>query len=401
MVGESGSAGIKVPITADGDDSLGALRSSIRAFFGEEYPQDLLMRLAAHEAMERADHLRSQAALAARGWGAPHWPAAHGGPSWTLKERRLFEDEYVRAGAPTVVPMGVIYVAPIIIAFGSSEQQARWLPDILAGRSFWAQGYSEPHAGSDLTALSTRARRDGDDYIVTGMKTWTSLGFWADWIFCLVRTGEAPRGGAGISFLCIDMKSPGVTVRPITAIDGRHHLAEVTFDAVRVPAGNLIGEEGQGWAYSKQLLANERIWYAHVEEKRQALRQVRAMLATHAEADTPDFRRRLSEAEIAVSCLAGFVERSLRQDGGDVASLIKILATETAQAITELFLDLAGGFAAPLIPERGPGWHASIPDLPNFIVPAVEDYLMARAQSIYGGTNEIQRTIIARSVLGL
>ena len=386
---------------ADADKSLDALRYSIRKFFADAYPQDLLSRLAAHETLVRADHLRSQAALAARGWGAPHWPAEHGGPGWSLAERQLFEDEYVRAGAPTVVPMGLIYVAPIIIAFGSPAQQRRWLPDILAGRSFWAQGYSEPHAGSDLTALSTRARRDGDDYVVSGMKTWTSMGFWADWIFCLVRTGEAPRGGAGISFLCIDMKSPGITVRPITAIDGRHHLAEVTFDAVRVPAGNLIGEEGHGWTYSKQLLANERIWYAHVEEKRQTLRQVRTILAAHAEADTPDFRRRVREAESAVSCLAGFVERSLLGDDGNVASLIKILATETAQAISELFLELAGGLAPPLVTERGSGWQAWMPDLPGFIVPAVEDYLMTRAQSIYGGTNEIQKTIIARTVLGL
>lgn len=385
----------------NGCDSLDVLRAEICDFFAHEYPADLLAGLNADETLAREDHLRSQAALAARGWGAPHWPAEHGGPGWTLAERRLFEDEYVRAGAPTVVPMGLIYVAPIIIAFGTTEQQQRWLPDILAGRSFWAQGYSEPHAGSDLAALSTRARRDGDDYIVTGRKTWTSLGFWADWIFCLVRTGENVRGGAGISFLCIDMKSPGITVRPIIAIDGQPHLAEITFDAVRVPACNMIGEEGQGWNYSKQLLSNERIWYAHVEEKRQALRQVRAILATQDGADTPDFRRRLGEAEMAVSCLAGFVERSLLEGGNDVASLIKILATETAQAITELFLDLAGGLAAPLVTERRAGWRDAIPDLPGFIVPAVEDYLITRAQTIYGGTNEIQKTIIARSVLAL
>lgn len=382
-------------------EELGSLQASIRAFFAQDYPQDLLARLRADETLGRDDILRSQAALAARGWGAPHWPVEHGGPGWTLAQRRLFEDEYVRSGAPTVVPMGLIYVAPIIIAFGTPEQQRRWLPDILAGRSFWAQGYSEPHAGSDLAALSTRARRDGDDYIVNGMKTWTSLGFWADWIFCLVRTGDAPRGGAGISFLCIDLASPGITVRPITAIDGRHHLAEVTFDNVRVPAANLIGEEGQGWAYSKQLLSNERIWYAHVAEKRLSLQQVRAIAATMPDADTPDFRRRLGEAEIAVSCLASFVERSLQADGGDVASLIKILATETAQAITELRLDLAGGLAAPLVAERGRGWHDALPHLPAFIPPGVEDYLMTRAQSIYGGTNEIQKTIIARSVMGL
>ena len=385
----------------DADTSLETLRSEIRGFFAKEYPQDILARLRAGETLHREDHLRSQAALASRGWGAPHWPAAHGGPGWSLAERRLFEDEYVRAGAPSVVPMGLIYVAPIIIAFGTPEQQRRWLPDILAGRSFWAQGYSEPHAGSDLAALTTRARREGDEYIVTGRKTWTSLGFWADWIFCLVRTGEAARGGAGISFLCIDLATPGITVRPIIAIDGRPHLAEVTFDAVRVPAANLIGEEGQGWTYSKQLLSNERIWYAHVEEKRQALRQVRALAAAMPEANTPDFRRRLAETEIAVSCLDGFVERALQDDGGDVASLIKILATETAQAITELSLDLAGGLAPPLLPERGAGWHDAMPDLPGFIVPAVEDYLMTRAQTIYGGTNEIQKTIIARATMAL
>ncbi len=216
-----------------------------------------------------------------------------------------------------------------------------------------------------------------------------------------MRTGEAARGGAGISFLCIDLATPGITVRPIIAIDGRPHLAEVTFDAVRVPAANLIGEEGQGWTYSKQLLSNERIWYAHVEEKRQALRQVRALAAAMPEANTPDFRRRLAETEIAVSCLGGFVERALQDDGGDVASLIKILATETAQAITELSLDLAGGLAPPLLPERGAGWHDAMPDLPGFIVPAVEDYLMTRAQTIYGGTNEIQKTIIARATMAL
>lgn len=381
-------------------EDLTAFQAEIAAFFANDYPQDLLTRLKASETLGREDVLRAQAAMAARGWGAPQWPAAHGGTGWSLEKRRLFEDEYVRSGAPTVVPMGLVYVAPIIIAFGTPEQQARWLPDILAGRSFWAQGYSEPHAGSDLAALSTRARREGDEYVVTGLKTWTSLGFWADWIFCLVRTGEAPRGGAGISFLCIPIDSPGVTVRPITAIDGRHHLAEVTFDAVRVPAENMIGEEGQGWTYSKMLLSNERIWYAHVEEKRQALRHVRELVKSVPGSDTPDLRRRIAEAEIAVSCLAGFVERSLLEDGGDVASLIKILATETAQAITELFLDLAGGLAAPLVPERGTGWAEAIPDLPRFIVPAVEDYLMARAQTIYGGATEIQKTIIARGVMG-
>ncbi len=381
------------------DAGLEALRTAIRTFFADTYPQDIRARLRAGETLGRDDHLRSQAALAARGWGAPHWPQDHGGPGWTIAERRLFEDEYVRAGAPTVVPMGLIYVAPIIIAFGTPEQQRRWLPDILHGRSFWAQGYSEPQAGSDLAALATRARRDGDDYVVTGHKTWTSLGFWADWIFCLVRTGEAVRGGAGISFLCIDIESPGVTVRPITAIDGRHHLAEVIFDNVRVPAANLIGEEGQGWTYSKQLLSNERIWYAHVEEKRAALRRVRDLGVAMPAAATADFRRRLAATEIAVDCLDGFVERALLDDGGDVASLIKILATETAQAITELELELAGGLAAPLLPERGTGWSAAVPDLPPFIVPAVEDYLMTRAQTIYGGTTEIQKTIIYRAAM--
>jgi alkylation response protein AidB-like acyl-CoA dehydrogenase len=378
-------------------------QAEVRHFFETDYPQDILGKVRGGETLEKADFVASQQALAARGWAAPHWPVEHGGAGWTSAERELFEAEFARAGVPTVVPMGLIYVAPVIYTFGTPEQQARWLPGILGSTTFWAQGYSEPGSGSDLASLTTRAVRDGDDYVVTGRKTWTSLGHYADWIFCLVRTADTPKPSAGISFLCIDMASPGVSVRPLMGLDGRHYLAEVTFDNVRVPAGNLIGEENRGWSYSRMLLANERTWYAHVAEKRIALANVRR-LAAATEAAGPDFRRRLAETEIAVETLDGLVARARAgnsQEGPDIASLIKIVATESAQAITELLLDLAGPMAAPHFPDRGLGWADALPGRDPFAVPAVANYFMTRAQTIYGGTSEVQKNIIARGVLGL
>ncbi len=384
--------------------------TEVRDFFASDYPQDILTRTRTGQTLSRDDHIRSQAALAARGWAAPHWPVEHGGTGWSSDERALFEAEFARAGAPTIVPMGLIYVAPVIYTFGTPEQQARWLPDILHSRSFWAQGYSEPGAGSDLASLTTRAVRDGDDYIVTGHKTWTSMGHYADWIFCLVRTSDTPKASAGISFLCIDLASPGVTVRPIVNLDGRAHLAEVIFDHVRVPAANLIGEEGRGWSYSRYLLANERTWYAHVAEKRHALARIRALAMqvpspAHPHGADPAFQRRLAETEIDVATLDGLVSRARNgnsQEGPDIASLIKIIATQSGQAITELLLDLAGPMAPPHLPERrSADWADALPGRPGFEVPAVADYLMARAQTIYGGTSEVQKNIIARTVLGL
>jgi alkylation response protein AidB-like acyl-CoA dehydrogenase len=378
--------------------------AEVRDYFKTDYPQDILEKTRTGQTLERDDFVRSQAALAARGWAAPHWPVEHGGTGWSATERAIFETEFARAGVPTIVPMGIIYVAPVMYNFGTPEQQARWLPDILASNTFWAQGYSEPGSGSDLASLTTRAVRDGDDYIVTGRKTWTSLGHYADWIFCLVRTADAPRPQAGISFLCIDMATPGVSVRPLMGLDGRHYLAEVTFDNVRVPAENRIGEENKGWSYSKYLLANERTWYAHVVQKRVSLQNVRRLALETPEAASPAFRRRLAETEIAVETLDGLVARARAgstQDGPDIASLIKIIATESAQAITELLLDLAGPNAAPHLPDRGPGWADALPGRPDFAVPAVADYFMTRAQTIYGGTTEVQKNIIAKAVLGL
>jgi alkylation response protein AidB-like acyl-CoA dehydrogenase len=389
--------------------SLAAFAAEVRDWFATGYPQDILAKTRNAETLGREDLIRSQAALGARGWAAPHWPVEHGGTGWSPSERQIFEAEFARAGVPTTVPMGLIYVAPVIYTFGTPEQQARWLPDILHSRKFWAQGYSEPQAGSDLAALQTRAERDGDDYIVTGHKTWTSLGHYADWIFCLVRTSDAPKATAGISFLCIDIKSPGVTVRPIRGLDGRDYLAEVIFDHVRVPVGNRIGEEGSGWSTSKYLLANERTWYARVEEKRMAMDEVRALAAQIPAPDcalgrTTAFRTKMAQTDIAISALEALVGRA-RAGGpngaGDLASLIKIMATETAQAITELLLDLAGDMGAPLLTERAQGWADALPGRPSFAVPAVADYFMARAQTIYGGSTEVQKNIIARAGLGL
>ncbi len=393
----------------DSPAALAAFANEVRDWFARDYPQDILEKTRTGQTLERDDFIRSQAALGARGWAAPHWPVEHGGPGWSALQRQVFENEFSRAGAPTVVPMGLIYVAPVIYTFGTPEQQARWLPDILHSRVFWAQGYSEPQAGSDLAALKTRAVRDGNDYIVNGHKTWTSLGHYADWIFCLVRTSDAPKATAGISFLCIDLKSPGVTVRPIRGLDGRHYLAEVFFDNVRVPVENRIGEEGSGWSTSKYLLANERTWYARVEEKRIAMARVRALAAQVPSPDNaldrqPAFRAKMAHTDMAITALEALVGRA-RAGGpngaGDLASLIKIMATETAQAITELLLELAGELGAPHLPVRTAGWAETLPGRDPFAVPAVADYFMTRAQTIYGGSTEVQKNIIARAVLGL
>ncbi len=384
-------------------------RQEVRRYFRGEYPQAIIAKLANGQVLEKADLMASEAALSAKGWLAPGWPADFGGTGWSVTQRFIFDDELERAGAPNVMPMGLLYVAPVIITFGTVEQQARWLPDILAARTFWAQGYSEPEAGSDLASLRTQALEDGDDYIVDGEKIWTSHAHYADWIFCLVRTATTPRKQDGITFLCIDMKTPGVTVTPIISIDGGHHLNRVSFRNVRVPMENRIGEAGRGWTYARHLLNHERTSYAHVAAKRRQIAELLEISETAPwgdelrQADNP-LRRRLAEVEIALTTLEYTTLRALAplangEAPGDEASTIKIAATETAQAITELFVDLAGPFAAAKFPDRhGAGWRAGLEDIPAFAAPGTAAYFFARAQTIYGGSTEIQKNIIARQL---
>lgn len=386
-------------------------RAEVREFFLRDYPKDILHKVANGQALTKADLMASERALDGRGWLAPGWPRECGGPGWTVTQRFIFDDELERAGAPNVVAMGLLYLAPIIIAFGDEAQKARWLPDILSGRTFWAQGYSEPEAGSDLASLRTRAERRGDNYLVNGEKIWTTQAHFADWMFALVRTSEGSRKQDGISFLCFDMKTSGVEVRPIITIDGAHHLNRVVLTDVVVPTENRIGEEGRGWAYARHLLAFERTSYAHVAAKRKQLDDLRGASAAAPWGDllgdeAAGLRRRFAEAEIAVTALEFTTLRALAplaagQAPSEESSVIKIIATEAAQRVTELFLDLAGPYAPPFVRDRTRAdWRKAIEGVPSFAPPAVADYFRARGQSIYGGANEVQKNIIARK-LGL
>lgn len=388
-----------------------AFRATVRTYFATEYPQWILAKVANGQTLDKSDMVASEQALSAKGWLAPGWPEAYGGTGWSVSQRSIFDQELERAGALNVSPMGLLYVAPVIYTFGTQAQKDRWLPDILASRTFWAQGYSEPDAGSDLASLRTRAVREGDHYVVDGVKTWTSDGHYADWIFCLVRTSDQGRKQQGITFLCMDMRTPGIEVRPIITIDGGHHLDTVTFTGVRVPVENRIGDEGLGWTYARHLLNHERTSYAHVAGKRRQLEELR-----HASADAPwgdeltqvgsGLRRRTAETEIDLLALEITTLRALApltngEAPGDEASIIKIAATETAQAVTELCLELAGPYAQPFFEDRSDGdWRRGLEDIPAFAAPATASYFFTRAQTIYGGATEIQKNIIARQ-LGL
>jgi alkylation response protein AidB-like acyl-CoA dehydrogenase len=383
----------------------GAFRDRVRAFFKNDYPREILAKTRAGQPLTRTDHVNSQRALQARSWYAINWPVEYGGPGWSALQRYIFDEELERAGAPNVIPMSVIYLGPVIYTFGTEEQKKRWLPDILEARSFWAQGYSEPEAGSDLTSLSLAARREGGEYVLNGTKIWTSMAHWADWIFCLVRTSRGQRKEEGISFLCAQMSSPGITVHPILSLDGSHHLNRVTFDDVRVPVGNLIGEEGKGWKYARFLLVNERFSYAHVGRKKVDLARLSEPARGHIAAGWLDstFMLRIARCDIDVLTLEACVLRLLSQ--GHVATTsasasLKILATQTAQRISELQLEM-GGHHALGRPEALANVYAGLPSpqAPNFATQAMAGYLFERAQTIYGGSTEVQKNIIAGALL--
>jgi alkylation response protein AidB-like acyl-CoA dehydrogenase len=359
----------------------------------------------------KSDYQRSERALDSKGWVAVNWPKEAGGTGWSSNQKYIFDEELERAGALNVVPMGLLYVGPVIYTFGTDEQKAQWLPGILNSTTFWAQGYSEPGSGSDLASLQASAVPDGDDYIVNGTKIWTSLAQHADWIFCLLRTDNSGKKQEGITFLLIDMATPGITVKPIITIDGKHSLNQVEFVDVRVPQKNRIGEEGKGWTYANYLLGHERTSYAHVAGKRKQLRNIREV-AKKTEADgtrlinDPAFVTKLSALEARLDALELTVLRVLASvaDGGapgEESSILKVIATELAQDITELGAEAFGPYAQPafadsVVPEGSDNFA-----IPAGAAPSVAQYLGARAQSIYGGSNEIQKNIIAKRILGL
>ncbi|MGJ8535730.1 MAG: acyl-CoA dehydrogenase family protein [Parasphingopyxis sp.] len=393
----------------DADPSLQPFREEVRSFFANAYPKEILRKMEAGASLTTDEVRRAEMALGEKGWLASAWPAEHGGPGWSIEEQYIFDEELERAGAPTVTPMGVVYVGPVIYTFGSDDQKARWLPGIADGSVGWAQGYSEPEAGSDLASLQFSAVRDGDDYLLNGTKIWTSAAQHADWIFLLTRTSREERKQLGITFICCPLDRPGVSVKPIISIDGKYHLSQCDFADVRVPVANRIGEEGKGWSYSQYLLGNERTSYARIGGKRKQLADIRA-IASHIPAggnrrliDDSQFASRLSQAEIRVDALEITVLRvlsSVRDGGspGSEASILKIMATEIAQEITTLFLEAAADHGMRKFNDSvSPEWTGDS----GFAAPGVASYFGTRAQSIYGGTNEIQRNIIAKRVLGL
>ena len=389
-------------------DEMAAFRQEVRDFVASELPADLRKRVLLGKALEKDDHVRWQKTLYRRGWIAGHWPKSLGGCDWTPLQRWIFEEETTQAGAPWVIPFGINYVGPVIYTFGNEAQKQQHLPNILTSDVFWCQGYSEPNAGSDLAGLQTRARRDGDDYIVRGQKIWTSYAHWADWMFCLVRTAEGGKPQEGISFLLIDMRSPGITVRPIISIDMAHHLNEVFFDDVRVPAANLVGQESRGWTYAKFLLANERVLIAEVGKLKRLFRQLRAMAADTQEAgqpllQDPSFSRKVTELSIGIRVLEAMCIRQLGAGSADAppgveASVLKIRGSEMLQSVTQLMVEIQARRGLPYQTEAlSANWNGFEIGVPGMM----REYLFGRAATIYGGSNEIQRNVIAKAALEL
>ncbi len=389
-----------------------AFQAEVRSFFENEYPQRIREKIKAGQELERADFIESQKALYNRGWAADNWPVEHGGTGWSPTQKYLFHRERARAAVPQMMPFGVNMVAPIIYHFGNEEQQQRFLPDILASNVWWCQGYSEPGAGSDLASLKTTAVRDGDEFVVNGTKTWTTLGQFADWIFCLVRTDSTvAKRQEGISFLLIDMKTPGITVSPIYTLDGRREVNEVHFDEVRVPANNLIGEEGKGWTYAKVLLTHERTNIAGVatsQVRLERLKQIASetLMGGSSLMSDPIFAAKVADVEVDLMALEYTELRTLAQmqsggAPGPESSILKIKGTEIDQAICELMVEAAGYYSLPFVKEQfEEGFDGGYVG-PFAMADAAPHYFNNRKVTIYGGTNEIQKNIISKAVLGL
>ena len=390
-----------------------AFREEVRDFFANDIPQDIHDKQAQHVELDPEDQIRFQKALFEKGWAAPNWPVEYGGTGWSLVQKHIFDVEMANANMPYVIPFGLGMVGPIIYTFGTDEQKQRFLPDILESNVWWCQGYSEPGSGSDLASLKTRADRDGDDYIVNGTKIWTTLAQHADWIFCLVRTSsDVARRQEGISFLLVDMKTPGVTVRPIITIDGTHEVNEVHLEDVRVPVSNLIGEEGKGWTYGKVLLQHERTGTAGVARTQYRLRELRKQTQRSIRGAAPlaedrNFMRKIAAVEIELKALEYTELRTLAavsagKAPGAESSILKFKGTELQQAVDELYVEAAGYYALPYVPEQ---FVLGYPDEQRIGEGNEADYAARyfnfRKASIYGGSNEIQKNIVSKHVLGL
>ncbi len=388
-----------------------AFRAEVRAFLEKELPADMARTVLEGLHVPAADTVRWQKILHRRGWGGPNWPREFGGTGWGPVEQWIFEEECAAAGTPRLLPFGLKMVGPVIMKFGSPEQQRRFLPRILSGDDWWCQGYSEPGSGSDLASLRTRAERRGDRYLVNGQKTWITLAQHADWIFCLVRTDPSAKAQAGISFLLVDMKSRGVTVRPIVMLDGGHEVNEVWFEDVEVPAENLVGKENDGWTYAKFLLGHERTNIAGVGALKREMVRLKRIAAEETRRgrpllQDPAFARRLAEVEIELMALELTNLRVVsaeaeRRAPGPEASLLKIRGTEIQQALSELLMQAVGPYALPFRIQALEDGFKGEPVGPEYAAPLAATYCNMRKASIYGGSNEIQKNIITQMILGL
>ena len=395
------------------DEEL-AFREEVRAFVKANLPEPIHKKMVEGRHPSKDDMVSWTRILNKKGWSVPHWPKEWGGTGWSPVQQLIFTDELQQASAPESLSFGTSMVGPVIYTFGSEAQKRQFLPRIANIDDWWCQGFSEPGAGSDLAGLKTTAKREGGEWVINGQKTWTTLAQHADWIFVLARTDATVKKQEGISFILVDMKTPGVTVRPIQTIDGGHEVNEVFFDNVRVPLENLVGEENKGWTYAKFLLGNERNGIARVGISKARIKRIRELASLKVYGDKPKiedplFRMKLAAVEVELKALemtqlrviAG--ERNREKGKPDPASsVLKIKGSEIQQATSELLMDVVGAYALPYQPEREDGdrWNEPPvgPDWASTIAPA---YFNLRKVSIYGGSNEIQRGIIAKAILGL
>jgi len=391
-----------------------AFREEVRAFFRDHVPPETRRKLVEGRHLSKQEMIDWWRILNRKGWGVTHWPKEYGGTGWTPVQQYIFLDELQQAPAPSPLPFGVSMVGPVIYTFGSDAQKQQFLPRIANLDDWWCQGFSEPGAGSDLASLKTKAERDGDHYVINGQKTWTTLAQHADWIFLLARTDPSAKKQEGISFILVDMKTPGITVRPIITIDGSAEVNEVFFDDVRVPVSDRVGEENKGWDYAKFLLGNERVGIARVGVSKERLRRIRELAAATTDhgrplIELPRFREKLAAVEVELKALEMTQLRVVAAEAkrakgkpDPASSILKIKGSEIQQATTELLMEVVGPYALPYRQEHEEeeGWNEPPvgPDWASTIAPT---YFNTRKVSIYGGSNEIQKNIIAKAILGL
>ncbi len=381
-----------------------AFREEVRRWIDQAMPPAIRAKARVDANFEMSEVMEWHTILHGRGWAAPHWPKEVGGPGFDPTERFILSDELELAGAPALSPFGLVMVGPLIIQFGSDAQKKRFLPNILSGEDVWCQGYSEPNAGSDLASLRMSAVDDGaGNFVVNGQKTWTTYAQYADWIFCLVRTDPTVKKQAGISFLLVDMKTPGVEVQPMLTLGGTPAFCEAFFDNVKVPKDNLVGPLNGGWTLAKALLGHERTLIAAVGTSRRALRRIKriaasTMLDGKPLLDDPGYRRRIAHLEVRLRGLQMAQYRTLAgaqlgKAPGPESSILKIRGSEISQECFELAMDIMGHNSMSWFNEEG-------------VVPSIEEWVPSafcytRATTIYGGSNEIQRNVIAKYILGL